>query len=217
MATHIRRREFVAALGGAALPAAWPRAAGAQQPKRMRRIGAAARRCRWPPTRRQARLDLGSGMVRCGEAWSAAVRPGEASLTKGSARAEPFSICPARCGRCRSPGRRTTIRRASLARARLSGHGPRAPRAEHAAAVSRRRARAAPRAPERSRACSASSLPSVPCLQPWRPSMDDVEPWRQRGAQPHQRVPTARKRRGAKRIQRPLGSVERALGLIIKF
>jgi hypothetical protein len=152
MATHIRRREFVAALGGAALPAAWPRAAGHLRSRGVSikaAAGAAFSGRQAMPVAPDAktgapRPGVRHGPVRRGVVCRGEAGRGEASLTKGSARAEPFSFCPARCGRCRSPGRRTTIRRASLARARLSGHGPRAPRAEHAAAVSRRRASISP-------------------------------------------------------------------------
>jgi hypothetical protein len=38
MTIYLRRREFMASLGGAAT---WPLAAGAQQPGRMRRVGVA--------------------------------------------------------------------------------------------------------------------------------------------------------------------------------
>jgi putative tryptophan/tyrosine transport system substrate-binding protein len=59
----MRRREFIAALGGAA---AWPLAARAQQPERVRRIGALMSLAADDPEQKARLLAFGQGLQELG-------------------------------------------------------------------------------------------------------------------------------------------------------
>ena len=67
MAIHIRRRELIAALGGA--PVAWPLAARAQQPDRVRRIAVLLRVAQDDPDAQRDLQNFRKGLWQLG--WTA--------------------------------------------------------------------------------------------------------------------------------------------------
>ena len=99
----MRRREFITLLGGAA--AAWPLAARAQQPERMRRIGALMSPAADDPEGQSRLLALAQGLQESGWTLGRNVRidirwgAGDAERYRRYA-AELVALAPDVCRRC---------------------------------------------------------------------------------------------------------------------